>query len=236
MTRIRKFAIAAAVVATAVAVPTASALASGGSSAGTADPAGNTSVTRQVTAEQAAGPARGEKAAGAEARTAKAGPLSRVVGSGTVDGVPWSVTLEFHRTLPDGYTPPSFPGMDAPEGESLLCERTVIDGVRVDHQGGPWSGCTVVDGAKDFNEQMALRGLSDKGTTGTRVLTAQPGATVARATVTFSDGETRSARVVALPGTNYRGFAVPIAEGETIEAVDTYDAQNDLVSHDTNWR
>ncbi|MYR90885.1 hypothetical protein GTY41_39725, partial [Streptomyces sp. SID685] len=60
--------------------------------------------------------------------------VTRVIGKGRVDGHRWSVALEFHRTLPKGYTLPTLPDGASAPGTSLLCQRMYIGGVRVDHQ------------------------------------------------------------------------------------------------------
>ncbi|KRV48644.1 hypothetical protein AQ490_24220 [Wenjunlia vitaminophila] len=162
------------------------------------------------------------------------------VGGGTAGGTTWSVTLELYREIPDDYPgdDPRFPppsGTSPEPGTSLLCQRTVIGGVRVDHQGGPWSGCAVVEGAHGFNEQAGLFGHTDKAVRGFRVLVVQPGAEVTRAVLTLDGGGTRTAGVTSLPGTTYRAYAIPLLPGETVAAVDEYDRADRRVSHQTQW-
>ena len=93
------------------------------------------------------------------------------VARGVLDGTAWSVTLEFHPVLPAGFVVPSYnlpDGFPMPKEDptSLLCQRMVIGGVRVDHQGGPWSDCDTVKGAHDpaGSGEEALWGMHDKGT------------------------------------------------------------------------
>ncbi|MCX5287078.1 MULTISPECIES: hypothetical protein [unclassified Streptomyces] len=165
---------------------------------------------------------------------------SVVVGRGVLGGKPWSVTLTYYATFPKGFTPPSPPGLlhsPAPKGHSLLCTNVVIDGAPEGHTTDPWAGCTVVDGARDTDHTTgaSLEGNTDKGTTGGRLFLVHPDAAVARATMTFRDGRHATAKVTALPGTAYRAYAIPIASGQTIAAVDEYDAHNRLLNHNTQW-
>lgn len=166
--------------------------------------------------------------------------VKAVVGHGTVDGTPWSVTLEFHPTLPAGFSagsPP--PGMAQPRNRtSLLCQRMVIDGVRVDHSGGPWSDCQPVDGTHDPSAggEVGLWGLHDKGAVGSRLVVGNPEAAVTHATVTLSDGERLTASTVAVPGTVYRAWAVAIPADRSIASVDEFDAGDHRVGHDTQFR
>ncbi|WP_190018787.1 hypothetical protein, partial [Streptomyces lucensis] len=60
--------------------------------------------------------------------------VTQVIGEGRMDGHRWSVALEFHPTLPKGYTLPKFPDGTTARGTSLLCQRMYIGGVRIDHQ------------------------------------------------------------------------------------------------------
>ncbi|MEU9298753.1 hypothetical protein, partial [Streptomyces sp. NPDC048266] len=163
--------------------------------------------------------------------------VSQVVGSGVVDGKSWSVTATFYPTFPAGFKVPAKLADKRPAGKSLLCRQTVIGGVRVDHQGGKWSGCQVVNGTSDITGQGAgLHGLGDKGLTGIRIFVANPDAKVARAVITLKDGRHVKADVRTLPGTNYRSFAIPLGKGQTIASVDQYDAGNHRLTHDTFWR
>ncbi|MFH8241302.1 hypothetical protein [Streptomyces sp. NPDC018321] len=171
----------------------------------------------------------------------EAGERSRVVRSGSIDGKEWSVTLTFYPDVPD-----DFPSTDTgggsglgggprPEDLSLLCQRVFIGGVQVDHQAGRWAGCSVVDGEADFVEGAGLHSLTGKGTSGTRIFVGNPASGTATARLTLDGGTVRTAEVVTLPGTSYRAFALPIAEGETIGSVDTFDGQGNRLTHETYW-
>ncbi|OKI86383.1 hypothetical protein [Streptomyces sp. CB02414] len=172
-------------------------------------------------------------AQGEEQRT-----VARTVGSGSIDGKEWSVTLQFYPAVPE-----DFPAVDRtsgfgdsrPENPSLLCQRVFIGGVQVDHQAGPWAGCSVVDGRDDFVEGAGLHGLTGKGTSGTRIFVGNPSSGTATARLTLDGGTVRTAEVVTLPGTSYRAFALPIADGETIASVDTFDGQGNRLTHETYW-
>ncbi|MFB7109752.1 hypothetical protein [Streptomyces sp. NPDC056291] len=164
--------------------------------------------------------------------------VTQVIGKGRVDGQRWSVALEFYPTLPEGFTLPTQPDGTTVPGTSLLCQRMYIGGVRIDHQGGRWSDCQPVNGAHDpqGTGSMGLWGLQDKGTSGTRLMVANPEADVAYGVLAFSDGSSVKAATVGVPGTDYRAWAAPIANGKTIAAVDQYDAHHHRLSHDTYWR
>ncbi|MCX5063873.1 hypothetical protein OOK12_44300 [Streptomyces sp. NBC_00452] len=168
-------------------------------------------------------------------------PRSVVVGRGVLGGEPWSVTLTYYATFPKGFTPPSPSGLlhsPAPKGHSLLCTNVVIDGAPEGHTTDPWAGCTVVDGTRDTDHTTgaSLEGNTDKGNTGSRLFLVHPDAAVAHATMTFRDGRHATAKVAAVPGTAYRAYAIPIASGQSIAAVDEYDAHNRLLNHNTQWR
>ncbi|MDX2565232.1 hypothetical protein PV371_37125 [Streptomyces sp. TX20-6-3] len=164
------------------------------------------------------------------------GVVSQVVGSGVVDGKSWSVTANFYPTFPAGFKVPAKADKGL-AGKSLLCRQTVIGGVRVDHQGGKWSGCQVVNGTSDIiGTGAGLHGLGDKGLTGIRIFMGNPDAKVTRAVITLQDGRHLKADVQTLPGTNYRSFAIPLGKGQTIASVDQYDAGNHRLTHDTFWR
>ncbi|MGC9495029.1 hypothetical protein [Streptomyces sp. WG7] len=185
----------------------------------------------------------------------EAGERSRVVRSGSIDGEEWSVTLTFYPDAPVGHPSADagtgdeadrdadggsdggsgFGGGSRPEGLSLLCQRVFIGGVQVDHQAGPWAGCAVVDGRDDFVEGAGLHGLSGKGTSGIRIFVGNPAPGTATARLTLDGGTVRTAEVVTLPGTSYRAFALPVADGETIASVDTFDGQGDRLTHETYW-
>ncbi|MFD3453334.1 hypothetical protein ACFWVC_14275 [Streptomyces sp. NPDC058691] len=163
--------------------------------------------------------------------------VTQLIGKGRVDGHRWSVSLEFYRTLPKGYTLPTSPNGTTASGDALLCQRMYIGKVRMDHQGGPWSDCQPVTGAHDPQGSggMGLWGLQDKGTTGTRLMVSNPGPEVAYGVLFLSDGTRVRANTVTVPGTDYRAWAAPIADGQTIDAVDQYDAHGHRLSHDTFW-
>ncbi|MCX2185682.1 hypothetical protein KV205_35000 [Streptomyces sp. SKN60] len=174
-----------------------------------------------------------------------AAKVSEVVGSGVVDGKAWSVTLEFYPVVPKGYEVPAKAGFPVQEtaGSSLLCQRIVIGGVRVDHQGGDWSGCDLVSGAHDAShlDGAGLHGVSDKGLSGTRIFVGRVSVGshaqgVTRAEITLKDGRRLKAEVNTVPGTGYGAFAIPLGKGQTIAAVDQYNADNERLSHDTFWR
>ncbi|MGW0764397.1 hypothetical protein [Streptomyces sp. NPDC002676] len=165
------------------------------------------------------------------------GTVSVRVAEGTTDGHSWSVALEFHRTLPKGYTLPTPSGGTMAPGTSLLCQRMYIGGVRIDHQGGPWADCQPVTGTQDphASGEMGLWGLHDKGLSGSRLMVSNPEAGVAYGVISLSDGTQVKATTVAVPGTTYRAWAAPIPNGQTITAVDQYDTHDNRLTHDTNW-
>jgi hypothetical protein len=162
------------------------------------------------------------------------GPYSASAGHGTVDGEPWSLTLTYYPTeaaLPSG--------LPRPDGVPLLCQRPVIGGVLVDHQAGPWAGCTPVDGPEDggVSGEMALRGLQGKGTTGSRLFVSDTGPHVSYGVVRLSDGTELTGRAATVPGTVYRAWAVAVPDGKLIASVDEYDAGHHRLSHSTDeWR
>ncbi|WP_377270790.1 hypothetical protein [Peterkaempfera sp. SMS 1(5)a] len=164
--------------------------------------------------------------------------VTQVIGKGRLDGQRWSVALEFHRTLPKGFTPPTLPDGTTVPGTSLLCQRMTINGVRIDHQGGPWADCQPVTGTHDPHPagELGLWGLHDKGTTGTRLMVANPEPNVAYAIVTLTDGTHLKATTATVPGTTYKAWAVAIPNGKTIATVDQYNTHHHRLSHDTDWR
>ncbi|MEU9989782.1 hypothetical protein AB0E10_23890 [Streptomyces sp. NPDC048045] len=163
--------------------------------------------------------------------------VTQVIGRGRVDGHRWSVALEFHRTLPKGYTLPTLPDGTTAPGRSLLCQRMYIGGVRIDHQGGPWADCQPVTGTHDphASGEMGLWGLHDKGINGTRLMVSNPEPDVAYGVVSLSGGTQVKATTVTVPGTTYRAWAAPIPDGRTITSVDQYDTHHNRLTHDTNW-
>ncbi|MFF7679382.1 hypothetical protein [Actinacidiphila glaucinigra] len=164
--------------------------------------------------------------------------VTQLIGKGRVDGKPWSVALEFHRSLPEGYELPTAPNGTTAPGTALLCQRMYIDGVRIDHQGGPWSDCQPVTGTHDpaGSGGMGLWGFQDKGTSGSRLMVSNPEADIAYGIVNLTDGTHLKAPTVTVPGTDYRAWAVAIPNGKTISAVDQYDKRHHRLTHDTYWR
>ncbi|MFI8184618.1 hypothetical protein ACIF70_29460 [Actinacidiphila glaucinigra] len=164
--------------------------------------------------------------------------VTQLIGKGRVDGKRWSVALEFHRTLPEGYELPTSPDGTTAPGTALLCQRMYIDGVRIDHQGGPWSDCQPVTGTHDpaGSGGMGLWGFHGKGTSGSRLMVSNPEAAIAYGIVNLTDGTHLKATTVTVPGTDYRAWAVAIPNGKTISAVDQYDNRHHRLTHDTYWR
>ncbi|MEU1542249.1 hypothetical protein ABZ461_29905 [Actinacidiphila glaucinigra] len=164
--------------------------------------------------------------------------VTQLIGKGRVDGKPWSVALEFHRSLPEGYELPTAPNGTTAPGTALLCQRMYIDGVRIDHQGGPWSDCQPVTSTHDpaGSGGMGLWGFQDKGTSGSRLMVSNPEADIAYGIVNLTDGTRLKAPTVTVPGTDYRAWAVAIPNGKTISAVDQYDKRHHRLTHDTYWR
>lgn len=165
-------------------------------------------------------------------------PVTESAGHGMVDGTTWSVTLEYYPRLPVSAAAGLLSGGSTAAGASLVCRRMFIGRVRIDHQAGPWAGCTEVDGARDPRDggDEGLWGLHDKGTSGSRLFVAAPGPGIASGTVTLDDGTALTGRTVTAPGTTYRCWAVAIPDGRTIVSVDQYDANHSLASHETEWR
>ncbi|MFH8769050.1 hypothetical protein [Streptomyces sp. NPDC017958] len=182
-------------------------------------------------------PARRPSPPASSSFTPTPGPVGVRVAEGTTGGHRWSVALEFHRTLPKGYTLPTLPDGSTAPGTSLLCQRMYIGGVRIDHQGGRWADCQPVTGTQDprASGEMGLWGLHDKGLSGSRLMVSNPEADVAYGVVSLSDGTQVKATTVAVPGTTYRAWAAPIPDGRTITAVDQYDTHHNRLTHDTNW-
>lgn len=171
------------------------------------------------------------------ARPAAAPAAHRVrtlpVSHGVVDGKAWSVSLEYYAYVPAGY--------DADPDRTItgvVCQRMYIDGVRIDHQGGPWSDCWGVTGPDDTygNGGTGLWGFQDKGLSGSRLFVGVPYPGAARVEVTLDDGTVLRDRVTTLAHTVFGGWAVAIPDGRTIDSLDTYDAAGVLISHDTDWR
>ncbi|MFF4796656.1 hypothetical protein ACFY2M_45330 [Streptomyces sp. NPDC001276] len=115
-----------------VAVPVA---AFGGTSFG----ASAIAVTSGPTAHPASAPVSVVAKRSASAHQQVPQVVTQVIGKGRMDGHRWSVVLAFHRTLPTDYTLPTLPNETTAPGTSLHCRRMFIGGVRIDHQGGPWT-------------------------------------------------------------------------------------------------
>ncbi|MFF7210507.1 hypothetical protein ACFZAU_08170 [Streptomyces sp. NPDC008238] len=221
-------------------IATAAAVAIGAVSLGaTAVAAPSGPAAQAAPAAQRAGAPAAVPAAAVAAPKKQASPVvTQLIGKGRVDGKLWSVALEFHKTLPEGYELPTAPDGTPASGTALLCQRMYIDGVRIDHQGGPWSDCQPVTGAHDpaGSGGMGLWGFQDKGTSGTRLMVSNPEAAVAYGVITFSDGTHRKAATVTVPGTDYSAWAIAIPDGKTIDTVDQYDKRHHRLTHDTYWR
>jgi hypothetical protein len=207
--------------------------------------AGSTGAAARPAAVAAGHPAAVARTVKAAAHAAADVPVRRVVGHGRVDGQAWSVTLEYYRSLPAGFPaaakalPGAVKGAPATTpATGLLCQRMVIGGVLIDHQGGPWADCRPVEGAHDPGAagSEGLWGSQDKGTSGTRLMVGDTDATVAYGVLTFSDGSRATGHAVTVPHTSYRAWAVAIPDGKTIATVDTYDANHHLLSSEDYWR
>jgi hypothetical protein len=173
------------------------------------------------------------KGRAADAVSGSGAKVSKVVGSGTMDGKAWSVTLEFYPKLPRGHVGPPSPSVAPNTAKSLLCQRTVIGGVLVD----PWSGCQAVVGADDPGTPGAgLWGTTDKGLSGTRIFVGRPAHEVTHAAIALKGGQRLRAEVKSVPGTGYHAFAIPLGRGQTIASVDQYNARDQRLSHETDWR
>jgi hypothetical protein len=153
--------------------------------------------------------------------------VSAPIGSGTVAGVPWSVTLVYYPRLPAGYVRPD--GLGTTVYRSLLCKRTVVAGIRVDRQGGQWADCYLLTGPDDPDDGSALFTASTPGQHDTRVFIGHPVAGTTHAVVTLHDGHRSAARVVDVPGTAQRAYAVALAAGSSIAYTQEYDASGHLL-------
>ncbi|MBM9510380.1 hypothetical protein [Actinacidiphila acididurans] len=193
-------------------------------------------TAHNLAAAKAARAAQAARAAAA-GRAESDAKVVQSIAHGVVDGVNWSVTLEYYPTLPADFGWKPVPGTDQPEPKALLCQRMVIGGVLIDHQGGPWADCQPLSGPHDpqGSGEEGLWGFQDKGTSGTRLFVSNPEATVASGVVTLTDGTRLEAPAVSVRGTSYRAWAVAIPDGHTIASVDQYDAHHHLVSHETEW-
>ncbi|WP_133997289.1 hypothetical protein [Kribbella sp. VKM Ac-2566] len=147
------------------------------------------------------------------------------------------MALEFYPTFPNGYVIPAKAKPLSANKSSLVCQRMMIGGVRIDHQGGPWADCSLVAGAHDPSRagEAGLWGLQDKGTSGSRLFVANVETRVAYGVVNLSDGSHLKATATTVPGTSYRAFAVAIPTAKTITTIDTYNTQHQHLTHDTNW-
>lgn len=158
-----------------------------------------------------------------------------LVGQGRMGSVTWKVGLEYYRRLPAGFRLPTHPGFPTPKYTGLVCERMYLNGVRIDHQGGPWADCSPVLGSAHPIVEEGLWGLTQKGTSGYRLFVGQSGAPVAYAVLTFTNGRTYRANRVQLSGTAFGAFAIPISKGWYIRSVDTFARDGHRLSHETEW-
>lgn len=227
LTRIKVGVVSGAVMAALVGVAL-----SGGSPA--AASATRTAATVRAAAKAVAAVPAAKPAAAASARRV----TTTVVGHGRVDAVTWSVALEYYNYLPKGYTVPVYPAPlpgGGPHYTGVLCERMYLNGVRIDHQGGPWADCGAVVGTHQALGDEGLWGFQDKGTSGVRLFVGENSDSTAYAVLTFTNGRRYQANSVHVPGTAYSAFAVPIGAGRYISSVDTYDAHHHRLRHETYW-
>ncbi|MEU6851469.1 hypothetical protein ABZ901_16280 [Actinacidiphila alni] len=179
-------------------------------------------------------PADGTSSASAKpTRTPATEPVTVTAGHGTVDGTAWSLTMAYY---PDESALPA--DLPPPDGVPLVCQRPVIGGVLVDHQAGPWAGCEPVDGPDDssFGGEMALRGLHDKGASGTRLFVSNTGPDVSYGVVRLDDGADLTGHAVTVPGTSFRAWVVAVPAARSIVSVDEYDSGRQRLSHSTDWQ
>lgn len=190
-----------------------------------------------VAATGAAPAARTSAWTAAAARAALPEVTDVLVGRGRMGHMSWKVVLEYYRHLPRGYHVPTMPpGVPAPTYTGLLCERTYLGGVRVDHKGGPWSDCTGVNSpTQPIGTDEGLFGLTAKGTSGYRLFVGQTSAPVGYAVLTFTDGRSYRANSAHLRGTGFDGYAIPISTGRYIRSVDTFTTDGHRLSHETYW-
>ncbi|MET8506307.1 hypothetical protein ABZV60_16835 [Streptomyces sp. NPDC004787] len=226
MTRTKKYVTTAAIAASMVVVPTMA----------------HALVTAKAPAS--AGAASHSITAPATAVSKSSAKVSQVVGSGAVDGMAWSVSLDFYPTVPGDYKVPAKAGVPAEgtAGKGLVCRRVMLGGVRVDQQGGAWSGCHTVNGAYDAGSWggAGLHGMSDKGVSGSRIfvgrtVAGKSGQNVTRAEITLKSGKRLEAKVNTVAGTGYGAFAIPLSKGQTIASVDQYSGSKRL-THESFWK
>jgi hypothetical protein len=188
-----------------------------------------------------AAPVAGTKPAAAQVNAQPAAStrsdVTRVlVGQGRMGHVTWKVEFEYYRHLPRGYRMPTLPpGYPTPKYTGLLCERMYLNGVRIDHQGGPWADCEGVTGPMQPIGGEGLWGLTDKGTSGYRLFVGETSGPVAYAVLTYTDGRSYRADSAHVRGTDFNGYAIPISKGRYIRSVDTFTAGGQRLSHETYW-
>ncbi|WP_035799765.1 hypothetical protein [Kitasatospora mediocidica] len=146
-------------------------------------------------------------------------PQSQTVGSGVLDGSPWSVTLTYYPTTPADFAP----------GEkstgSLVCLRTSLNNQPTSRYGD----CAGVKGLTDtspsgmYGQHMLPGGAS--------IFIAQPAADVAGATMTFSNAAPTTATTATIPGTAFTAYAIPVPAASHMHGLDEYDTQHHTVGH-----
>lgn len=150
-------------------------------------------------------------------------PLSARIGSGTVDGLRWSVTFEYYAKAPEGYQPHA----GVPPHTPVLCERMYVGGVRVDRAGGDWSDCDYTAGENPASVGAYGSFLADgPHQNGYLVFLGKPVAGTTHTVVVLSDGRHLTARAVAVPGIGVRRYAFAYGPGESVVSRTDYDAAN----------
>ncbi|MDH6132773.1 hypothetical protein P3T37_002159 [Kitasatospora sp. MAA4] len=146
-------------------------------------------------------------------------PRSQTVGSGVLDGTPWSVTLTYYPTTPADFVP----------GEkstgSLVCLRTTLN----NQPTSPYGDCAGVKGltAPSPSGMYGQHMLPD----GASIFIAQPAADVATATMNFTNTAPTTATTATIPGTAFTAYAIPIPAASHMHTLDEYDTQHHTVGH-----
>ena len=190
-----------------------------------------TSTAEQAKAQVTPSPSPSPSAAADRHRS-----VTTLIGHGRVDGLTWSVSLQYDDYLPRGFAADEPPVGGQPDFNGLLCQRMYLGGVQLDGKGGPWADCSPVTGPNQVLGDEGLWGLTGKGTSGDRLFIAQNSGSTAYAVLTFTNGRQYRAVSVRVPGTVFSAFAIPIGKGQYIRTVDTYSARHHLLSHQTEWR
>lgn len=141
------------------------------------------------------------------------------VGSGVLDGIPWSVRLVL--------LPPSV------SSGRMACPRMTIGGVRVDAAGGPLADC---ENAPTDSALGRGGGVYVAHGSGLRLYLSLGADDDASAVITFQDGSSARAQSVTVPGTAVNALVVPIAPGRRIAVIDEYDSHGHRVQHLTGFR